>query len=82
MIFNDNMVAQAVAAPLREREREGGGGGGGGGQGLISVVGKDVYQALLLTALTPIRRSMVIKLSFILHPSVCSLSKISFQHLH
>lgn len=60
MVFNDNMVAQAVAAPLREREI----GGGGVGQGLISEEAKDVYQALLLTVLTPIRRSMEIRLSF------------------
>lgn len=61
MVFNDNMVAQAVAAPLREE-----GGGGGVGQGLISGEAKDVYQALPLTVLTPIRHSMVIRLPFLL----------------
>lgn len=69
MVFNDNMVAQAVAAPLRER-----GGGGGVGQGLISKKAKDVYQALLLTILTPIKLSTEIRLSFRLHQSIHSLS--------
>lgn len=40
MVFNDNMVAQAVAAPLRE---------GGGGEAT------DVYQDLLLTVFNPYR---------------------------
>lgn len=62
MVFNDNMVAQAETAPLRERE--GGRGGGRARQGLINEEAKDVYQALLLTVLTPIRHSVEIRLSF------------------
>lgn len=62
-IFNDNMVAQAVAAPLRGRGGEGGG-GGKARQGLISEEAKDVYEALPLAALTPIRHSVEIRHHF------------------
>lgn len=61
-VFNDNMVAQAVAAPLRESERARG--GGKARQGLISEEAKDVYEALPLTVLTPIRHSVEIRHDF------------------
>lgn len=49
MVFNDNMVAQAVAAPQREQ------GVGGGWRGLISEEAGDVYRALPLAVLNPHR---------------------------
>lgn len=58
------MVAQAVAAPLRESESARG--GGKARQGLISEEARDVYEALPLTVLTPIRHS--VEISMILTP--------------
>lgn len=59
MVFNDNMVAQAVAAPLRQEEEEAERSGG-----WLAAGAKDVYQALPLCVLTPICLSSENNFSF------------------